>query len=400
MRLLAQTGWGPERQDRQRATIRITRRVHILAPKMQDRILRGGSLTMRPKRPQKLLRLFDPQLYSITVAGNANFNVGLLSKYKAYFPEDPNDLPEQGDLLDDRRVAEIVGQTLEFQEQLGVTSLIAPNVMVPDRLDSVWGAIARKFIRQTGRIAGNSRNKAPVLATLCLGSETLNNRADLDDLLADLTGRGRKPDGFYVLFSFPDGEFRQHCTAGEFGAMLYVVYSLASNGFEVVVGYADYLATFFEMAGASSAATGWYENQKKFSISRFHPTPAFRTRPNPRYSSPALFNRILTNELIDSNMINELKSEPSYLREYRTAGGPSPTTQALQHWCAVYNTLGTMDSNDIDTGIADGLAIVQKSRRMYARLRGALLSIDPRSDDSHLAILSGGLTVFGELLNS
>jgi len=336
-------------------------------------------------------RLFDPMLYVLVVARHENLKCGKMQEYDYC----PAPWPRRGELQAEDRIEDLVQQALAYQDTLEVTSLIAPNILVRNSVDSLWGGIARDFIRITGEVAWQRDDNKPILATLALDSNALAQRQEIDDLLNELTGSDLHVSGFYLLVSFPEGELKNTLTPDVLANWLYLVHSLSENDFNVVVGYADFLSTFLAIAGAQAGATGWHETGRKFSISRFTPQRTGGQPPLPRYSSPTLLNRILLSEL-RAELEPDLISHPDMLADIRRAR--SADVQALQHWHAIRNTLRWFATGDTEARVENARRGLQRALRTYERLN-SLVELDPKSDGREfVSTVIEGLGLFSRLL--
>jgi hypothetical protein len=340
----------------------------------------------------KCSRLFDPQMYVLTVANNLNFDPKKLAEYDYY----PDSMPTRRELYasDSQRLEELVIQCLDYQNTLDATALIAPNVLVPGSVDSIWGTISRRFIASAASLAANDDYGRPIYASLVIDSNALANRQEISDLLTDLTGEDQQPHGFYIVISFPEGELKHTLDADLLANWLYIVHSLTANGLDVIVGYSDYLTAFFGVAGAETGATGWYDNCRKFSIGKFTPERSGGQQPNPRYSSPALYNRILLNEM-PRTMYGDLWSNPSLWDEIRADA--SLENQSLQHWWAIKNTITSIGTGNRSTKLRNAIDSINRATALYGRLRRENITLDPKSEADHLDILQDGLRTYRRL---
>ena len=132
-------------------------------------------------------RLFDPQYYAIFLNGTEEARLGNLEEdYAAYFqPRRRGQLERENQILQDLRGA------LFFQKNLNVTALIAPNILIPNSLNSIEAVIAKNFIRTT---AGQHRllnevqkDDRPVYATLAISRNALGDKQELIEFLNELT---------------------------------------------------------------------------------------------------------------------------------------------------------------------------------------------------------------------
>ena len=89
-------------------------------------------------------RLVDPQYYAIFLSGTEEARLGYLMEedYAPYFrPRRRNQLERENQIADELLMA------LTFQKQLSVSGVIAPNILIPNSLNSIEAVIAKNFIR-------------------------------------------------------------------------------------------------------------------------------------------------------------------------------------------------------------------------------------------------------------
>ena len=97
---------------------------------------------------------------------------------------------------------------------------------------------------------------------------------------------------------------------------MYFLYNLAEiNGFDVILGYSDYVGLPFYTSGIKHIATGWYENTRKFDRNNFYQKDGMR-RPNKRYYSNKLLNSILLipelQMIQEKNLLGSVLSQTQY----------------------------------------------------------------------------------------
>ncbi|MCB9357457.1 MAG: hypothetical protein H6505_02700 [Calditrichaeota bacterium] len=334
------------------------------------------------------IRLFDPLLYTCVVSGVERFNCGRLLKYNYC----PDVLPTRSELQQEAVIEGLLRDSLEYQSQLDLTGLIAPNVLVRTSFDSKWGAVSDTFLRMTSEIS--DEYDKPIYASLVIEAEALSNRPQLFQFLTELTRFELECSGFYILVSLPEGETKDILTPTVLANWMYLVYSLSQNGYDVIVGYSDFLSPILGIAGASMGTSGWTGTTRRFSISRFLPSGG--GLPNPRYSSPTLLNRILLTELV-SELEPQLQSDPPFIKEVRKAP-TNPLFQSLQHWSAVRNVV-SWSTDDIEEGIKIARQKLRRATQVYAQLRRRV-ELDYKSGGELIETIEEGLSTFERLLDS
>ena len=89
-------------------------------------------------------RLFDPQYYAIFLNGTAEARLGWLLEedYASYFQP-----RRRGQLERESQIEKELAKALAFQSGLNVTGIIAPNILIPNSLNSIESVISKNFIR-------------------------------------------------------------------------------------------------------------------------------------------------------------------------------------------------------------------------------------------------------------
>ena len=88
-------------------------------------------------------RLVDPQYYAILLNGTEEARLGyLLEDYGAYFQA-----RRRGQLEREKQIQQDLAAALKFQASLKITGIIAPNILIPNSLNSIEAVIAKNFIR-------------------------------------------------------------------------------------------------------------------------------------------------------------------------------------------------------------------------------------------------------------
>ena len=106
------------------------------------------------------------------------------------------------------------------------------------------------------------------------------------------------PSGIYLLIEHPDQEIPPMLEESDvLSRWMLINRALTQSGYEVMNGYADLLAPYLGAAGATAAASGWWNTLKVFSLRKFGPSPGAARQPVPRYASAALLKSIRYTEL-------------------------------------------------------------------------------------------------------
>lgn len=344
-------------------------------------------------------RLFDPQYYATLVANDPNARCGLLLRdYAAYFSA-----RRRSQLEVDQKVLEDSKSVIEFQGHLNVTSVIAPNILIPRSFNSIEAAISKSFIRNAKIAAITVGEEKPIMATLAIGCEALRKHDELIEFLTDLTLNEQNPDGFYLLVGTSTGDTRYDiCHPETLAGWMFLNHVLTLNGFRVINGYSDLATPLLGICGASAGATGWWSNLRFFNLSRFSPESGGGRLPVPRYLSCALLNRITFFELETlrnqiPTILNGLPTDQLY-NAPGSASEPERNVEVLQSWDAI-NSLNesALGNPDIRENILQALTAIDAAESTYDDVEANILALDPKSDRSHLRLIRESLELFAEL---
>jgi hypothetical protein len=340
-------------------------------------------------------RLFDPQMYASLIAHDPAARMGRLMEedYPYFAPRRRNQLETERSVIDDLRAC------LEFQRELNVTHVIAPNILIKRSLNSIEGLIAKTFIRNAADIWAEVGDGRPLLATIAADGDALQDRHELESFLADITVLESPPAGFYLLVAHPTSQIGPELVDYRtLAGWMLMNHSLSLNGFQLVNGFSDILTPFLVAAGGQAGATGWWANLKVFSMDRFEPPSPGGRRPVLRYLSKGLLNSIRFDELerlrrIFPSVLNGLSSDALY-DEINGSQPDDQQAEVLQTWDAVSSFSAPGNNPDLSQCVE----WVAAAQRFYDEINASpAMRLSGRSNDDHLDHLQGGLELFAEL---
>jgi hypothetical protein len=365
----------------------------ILAEKLRDQLSTVSEIN------QKAERLFDPQYYAEHNIVNPDLRLGRLTsceEYKKYFKQRRRRELESGTKV----LAEDIKNCLKFQNELQLTGLIGPNILISRSFDSIEAAIAKNFIRLTGPEAARNKLGKPVYATLAVSREALLDKNELIDFLTDITLLDEPPQGFYVLVASRNDDARSDIfNADVIAGWMLINYTLSLNGFTVINGYSDILTPFLGIAGGSAGATGWWSNLRTFSLNRFLPAGGGRL-PLQHYLSTLLLNRITFFELsqlrgLFPEVPNRLETDNLYPEDQGSE--PERSEEVLQTWEAIKSLKEDFINVDIKMGLKQCHNILDQANTAYDSVETLISRLDQKSNRDHLASLSEGISLFAKL---
>jgi len=289
LRILAQQGYGKGR---------------YIEEGIKDGSLRGAILSPRDEEPAALTSFvkhlaedglefvaIDPQFYAFTIAD------GRLRHLERY-PFSPGFLTRRS-FSSSTELRAFSSDALKYQAHLPVTHLISPAVALTDLRDSnsqIYVTMAQESIRWHSK-----KKQKPLLLSLILNESALQSSDAIDEFLDVITSWDYH--GVYLCVQATTSAYPATLSAAALANLLYLVHVLTTlNDYLVVFGFADFNALLLGAAGASYAASGWYNSLKQFSLNRFVPSKG-GSRPRPRYPSIPLLAPILVepelSEIVD-----------------------------------------------------------------------------------------------------
>jgi len=342
-------------------------------------------------------RLVDPQYYAIFLNGTEEARLGYLLEddYASYFQ------PRRRSQLErESQIEKEVAAALTFQRGLNVTGIIAPNILIPNSLNSIEAVISKNFIRMAKPQYAVLKDKRPVYATLAVSRNALMDKQELVDFINEITLLDDPPDGFYVLISARNTEARSDIyNADVIAAWMFINHTLAVNGFKVINGYSDILTPFLGVAGGTAGALGWWSNLKVFSLDRFAPSAGGGRLPIQRYLSLALLNRITFSEFdqlrtMSPAVVNQLDSDALY--DPAEGSVPQRNMEVIQSWEAVKTLNTRMIGADQAASLKKGQEMVRQAGLNYDLVQ-RLIRLDQKSNAEHIQPLAEGLGLFAKL---
>jgi hypothetical protein len=343
-------------------------------------------------------RLVDPQYYAIFLNGTEEARLGYLLEddYASYFQ------PRRRSQLErESQIEKEVAAALAFQCDLNTTGIIAPNILIPNSLNSIEAVISKNFIRMAKPQYAALKDKRPVYATLAVSRNALMDKQELVDFINEITLLDDPPDGFYVLISARNTEARSDIyNADVIAAWMFINHTLAVNGFKVINGYSDILTPFLGVAGGTAGALGWWSNLKVFSLDRFNPSAGGGRLPIQRYLSLSLLNRITFFEFNQLRtmfpaIVNKLAEDALY--DPANGSEPPRNMEVVQSWEAVKTLSTRLGGTDQAKALKQCSDAIKQAGLLYEAVQARGVRLDPKSNAEHLQPLMDGLGLFTKL---
>jgi hypothetical protein len=333
--------------------------------------------------------LIDPQFYVCLFANSPTINVGNITDWTCFRSF------RKGELELTNTVDKILGEYFKEVADLEVTKVISPNIYISQSFDSREAVIAKNFIRQARQVYDKTKDKRPLLASLVVCREALQDRREFEEFINDITMLDSPPDGFYLVIASRSSDARSDIYHTDVVAnWMMLNLSLSLNRFQVINGYSDILTPFLGAAGATAGATGWYSNLRMFSIDRFFPSVGGRL-PLIRYLSKLLLNRTTISEMkaisqLVPGVLNHLPHDADYDNE------PERSKEVLQSWEAIKSLNEELSDSDVARGLEKCIQAVRRAEEAYSRIASLEIYLDPKSRDDHIVPLLDGLRQFKE----
>jgi len=331
--------------------------------------------------------LLDPQYYALQLPPDDDNRVGYLTDYNCW-PEAPRN---EAFLRNQQRVRQDIEAFLRYQDAMPLTHLIVPNVVVRRSLDSREGMISESFISLARPARDAIESSKAVLATLAISREAMADQSEVERLAAALTSMGDGPDGFYILIATSGQDSFDLYHSGVISNILFLIYALKLNGFEVVWGYSDTLGAAAGAVGLDASASGWFSTLRTFSLNRFAPNRRRGQRARTRFFSVRLMNRILLTELLvsldyDSSLANQLATDSPYFTEQGEINEPGESAKCLQSWGALKSMQLKFSSGESNEENLDRLRLhAEEAQATYQVLRSHGIQFETSSSGRHLS---------------
>jgi hypothetical protein len=343
-------------------------------------------------------RLVDPQFY-ISLFSPAND--GKLPEYDYYEPG-----LGVGTLAKPKELEKRVKGTLDFQTGLDLSYLVSPTVQFGSFDDSLYqSALALGY--ESLAYHDKLKTPSPLLVSFVLSEEALAADEPVDRWLDEITQDDWTAAGFYLIVARQEDGYSQKFEPDRLARLLYAIHVLTRiNGFEVHVGYADYLGLLCRAAGATSFASGWFQTQRRFQRRAFLQRRPGGQQPKSRYSSGPLLNTVLFDELQAISDIGKLQDVLSGVElDAELSAGADPQSvewtaaiSSLQHW----QTLSKLDReapSKPKPALAHWIDRIEGAIGLYLELGASGVQFDKSSNDDHLDQWRRALHRFRRRLN-
>ncbi|WP_060679464.1 hypothetical protein [Virgibacillus halodenitrificans] len=344
--------------------------------------------------------LFDPQFYYSLYIDGTSKNLNNCSYY-------PGNI-KLSSLRSFRKLHDFVFQSLEYQQKLGLGTLVSPNILVPNFSDR-QAQIALSLAEESAIIA-EDKGKA-LYVSLVFSESALNETRNVNDFLNELSTLD--VTGYYITIDRKSSDYNQDFESETtLVNLLTFIYSLSEiNEYKVIMGYSDIIGLLYVAVGASGFGTGWFNSSRKFTVQqRVLPSRGGRL-PRERYTSIPLLNTVLASELdsIQTQFkrkglnFDDILSNSGYEHIIKAGSSPSDTWSRgishLQHWSSLKIASEAIFSNpdDISDRLDDLENHLNTAIVKYQLLSNLPIQLEKSSQGNHLFTWSNSLKRFRDL---
>lgn len=151
--------------------------------------------------------------------------------------------------------------------------------------------------------------------TMVISSKMFHSKNDIDEILLDINDDTNEFDsnGIYLIINYDDTSDTnyENIDPETLSNILYFIYMLKRKNFKIIVGYTFINSILFAMLDCEYIGSGWFNNLRKFTNSKFESVDIFGRRKKKYFSIPLMsyINLETIRDLKSYYEINELKSK-------------------------------------------------------------------------------------------
>lgn len=179
----------------------------------------------------------------------------------SYFP---NANIDRGFLRNTENIDSLVQESLDFQIDFNVNTLMAPslylysfNDRVVDKLFDIWEIFSDEVTKRE-----INKNK---YVSIIFNESALENKSYIADFLDDFSDISHKFDGIYITIDRDNTNKHRHdFNPNKLNGMLQFIYDLKNLGLKVAIGYVGIESILYFAVGADAIGTGWFYSLRNF----------------------------------------------------------------------------------------------------------------------------------------
>lgn len=151
--------------------------------------------------------------------------------------------------------------------------------------------------------------------TMVISSKMFHSKNDIDEILLDISDDTSKFDsnGIYLIINYDDTSDTNYESIDPetLSNILYFIYMLKRKNFKIIVGYTFINSVLFAMLDCEYIGSGWFNNLRKFTNSKFESVDIFGRRKKKYFSIPLMsyINLETIRDLKNYYDISELRSK-------------------------------------------------------------------------------------------
>lgn len=336
----------------------------------------------------------DNEFYVNAILGAEKF--GKFSNY----PYHSHPLTKK-DLSSPFKLADHIRKTIDYQIDVAkLRTVTVPSVIV-ESFEHTSEAIFLSLLSGSCEYIADNRatDVDSIFSTLVINEQALSNTDTLPAFLDSLTGFDNLT-GFYIVIDKTTSQLSYWSNPATLAAVMYITKTLSSNGYEVIIGYADVPDLLNLAVGAKAIATGWWENTSSFTQKKFMDSGGGRRRK--KYFSQQLLNAIYIDPDLQSakslGLINKITlgsefDSPLVADPYDT---PWQDSIAIIHrWQAMKSVVDLIDNASTEAEKLIALeSKIDASLDLYAELSGAGIKFEPHTGPRKINVMKQAIAIY------
>ena len=333
---------------------------------------------------------FDPQFHACCLQGE--ITAGKLVEYP-YFSAGLT----RAHLSAPANIRRYASSVINYQRELGLTDFFSPTISFDDfngRESQTGISLAYESIEITD--AANN-----LYVSLYINETAFRNREALEEFLNVISLFDVK--GFYIVVERVNNTDKATAmTSNILSNLMWFVYILSEvNGFDVIVGYSDFLSLPLSAISNASFACGWYNNLKMYSEANFRPSPGGR-RPRKRYTSGVLMSSLLLlPEIVSLNrmgILSQIESPSPYNEIIRPNLNDAEWTDevsCLHNWHVLKSVLNEIEIlGSVPAKLDFVTSKIINASEIYRAISERGFQLDAKSGGSHLSMWLAAISDF------
>jgi|GEM_PF-6375168 len=341
------------------------------------------------------LLLLDNEFYINAIVGAEK--VGKFNEYPYY----SHPLTKK-DLSSPFKLGEHIAKTIDYQVEVARLKCVTTPGVVVESFEHTSEAICLSLLSGACEyIADKHANSVDaVYATLVINEQAFSATDTLPSFLDSLTGYDDLK-GFYIVIDKTTSPLAYWSNPATLAAMMYIVKTLESNGYEVILGYADVPDLLGLAVGAKAIATGWWDNTSSFSQKKFMNGHGRR---NKKYFSPQLLNSIYIDPELQSakalNLIDKITAGSEFDAElvedpYDTAW--TDRIAILHKWQCMKAVVDDIEAAGSEAEKLQAVeAHIDKSLEVYGELTSAGIKFHPHTGSRKTNAMKQAIAIYKE----